>query len=365
MSKYIKKHIKKILALLLTFLILLGLFSNYSYIIYSPGPTLDVLGKIDQSTYLVGIDGKDRKAYSGQLHLTTVSQEGGPGRYLSGLRLLSAFFDDEEEIKSLEEVYPSNVTREEIDNFNKSQMSLSQQNALVAALNQIGKPPVTDVNISGVDKSSSFYGKAQKGDKILSLETSQKKVLATNSKDFYDLLAQTPKGTSIKMQVKRNNEIVTLEGKTLPASVDSVNGTKGSRLGIYLDAKYEFPEKVKFAIKDIGGPSAGLMFSLSIMNILSNEDFIGNNKIAGTGTISPNGVVGPIGGVRFKILGTKHQNIKWFLLPEYNCKEALEKPVDGVRLIPVGDLGQAKEVVTSIKSGKTDNLPKCETIVKK
>lgn len=359
MTKISKKSYKVIFMIIATVLVLVGLFSNYSYVIYSPGPTLDTLGKIDQDTYLITIDGKPRKETKAELHMTTVSQQGGPDRYVSGLNLITAWLDDEKEIEKAEKVYPQNVTREQIDTFNKTQMSMSQQNAVVAALYELGKNPISELKIKEADKSSSFYKLVEKGDEILSISTNSLTASGSNAKEFYDLLANTEPKTPITMEIKRKGEVIKLEGKTIPPAENSTNGMKGSRLGIFLESNYKFDDKIQFALKEIGGPSAGLIFSLSIIELLSDENILGDEKIAGTGTMSPNGKVGPIGGIRFKLIGAKKQNIKWFIMPKSNCTEAMEKPVEGIRSIPVETLKEALEVVEKIKNKQTQNLPVC------
>ena len=353
------KKICKIFAILIVILmVIIGLFTNYSYVIYSAGPTLNTLGKIDENNYLIQIVGQKRKEAKGQLHLTTVSQEGGPDSYINGIRLIKAWFDDEEDIKPYENVFPKNVTQKQINAFNKAQMLMSQQSAIVSAFSQIGKVVNSEITVNDITKDSSFYKKLQKGDKILSIET-VRKASASNVKDFYDLLAQTKPGSNIRMEIMRKNKTLIFDGKTLKPIDGAVNGNRGSRLGVVLETKYDFPEKIKFTLSDIGGPSAGLMFSLAILDIISPKPFLGNVNIAGTGTISPNGYVGEIGGVKYKILGAKKENIKWFLLPKENCSEAMKANIKGVRLIPVEKIEQAKKAVENISAGKTGSLPKC------
>lgn len=114
---------------------------------------------------------------------------------------------------------------------------------------------------------------------------------------------------------------------------------------------YHLPYKVSIDSGDIGGPSAGLMFALSIYNRLSPVDITHGHKIAGTGTIDINGNVGPIGGVHQKIVGAAESGAQYFFVPAYchpeqhaigDCNKEEAKPYPpGITVVPVNTLQEA------------------------
>jgi PDZ domain-containing protein len=119
------------------------------------------------------------------------------------------------------------------------------------------------------------------------------------------------------------------------------------------------PAKVKVNLRlgNVGGPSAGLMFSLGIIDKLSTENITGGKNIAGTGTIDDNGKVGEVGGVPLKMLSAKHDGATVFLLPKGECSEAERARPDGLKLIPVSTLDGALAALKALREG--GKVPSC------
>jgi PDZ domain-containing protein len=112
--------------------------------------------------------------------------------------------------------------------------------------------------------------------------------------------------------------------------------------------------------EDIGGPSAGLIFSLAVYDTLTPGPLTGGNDVAGTGSIDSDGKVGPIGGIRQKMFGAKDAGADWFLAPEANCSEVVGHVPDGLRVFAVSSFDEALEVVRAIGEGEaTDGFPSC------
>ena len=106
-----------------------------------------------------------------------------------------------------------------------------------------------------------------------------------------------------------------------PTIIDGVQ-----RVGIRIGTGFELPFDVSVNIDDsIGGPSAGLMFSLAIYDTLTPGSLTGGQIVAGTGTIDEQGNVGPIGGIQQKIVGAREAGAQLFLVPPDNCADALER----------------------------------------
>ena len=112
-------------------------------------------------------------------------------------------------------------------------------------------------------------------------------------------------------------------------------------LGIgVLDAPWA-PFTVDFNLANIGGPSAGLMFSLAVVDKLTTGDLNDGKFVAGTGTITGDGKVGPIGGITHKMLAAQEAGATIFLVPADNCEEAKTAHDDGLELVKVENLDQA------------------------
>ncbi len=118
------------------------------------------------------------------------------------------------------------------------------------------------------------------------------------------------------------------------------------------------PFTVSFNLADVGGPSAGLMFSLAVVDKLSPGALNGGMHVAGTGTIDSDGVVGPIGGITHKLTAAAEGGAELFLVPADNCAEALSDTPDGIRLIKVETLEGAIDALASVTSG--GDAPTCE-----
>ncbi|WP_344885045.1 YlbL family protein [Allokutzneria multivorans] len=117
------------------------------------------------------------------------------------------------------------------------------------------------------------------------------------------------------------------------------------------------PIKVSVGIKDIGGPSAGLIFALTVVAKLTPGDLLKGKSVAGTGEIAPDGAVGGIGGIRMKMIAAKEIGATAFLSPAANCEEALQTVPDGLRLVKVSTLTEAVSALTALGEGR--DAPSC------
>ncbi|MBT1172800.1 Lon protease [Bifidobacterium sp. MA2] len=117
--------------------------------------------------------------------------------------------------------------------------------------------------------------------------------------------------------------------------------------------------KVSMHVDDIGGPSAGMMYTLGLIDKLTPEDETGGATIAGTGTIDAKGKVGAIGGIRLKMIGAKRDGATWFLAPKSNCDEVVGHVPSGLRDVSVSTLDEAYAALVAIGRGKGETLPHC------
>ena len=134
-------------------------------------------------------------------------------------------------------------------------------------------------------------------------------------------------------------------------------------LGTHPDRDYGYPRSrrastrpwapftIDFNLANIGGPSAGLMFSLAVVDKLTTGDLNGAKFVAGTGTINGDGKVGPIGGITHKMLAAHEAGATVFLVPADNCDEAKSAHEDGLDLVKVETLGQAVDALKALSAG--------------
>jgi len=120
---------------------------------------------------------------------------------------------------------------------------------------------------------------------------------------------------------------------------------------------FKFPFPVTISVGDIGGPSAGLMFALGIIDKLTPMDLTGGKFIAGTGEITGGGQVQPIGGIQQKMVGARDAGATIFLTPAANCPDTKGAVPAGLRLVKVSTLAQAVTYLEAIKAGQA--VPSC------
>ncbi|GAA1286799.1 PDZ domain-containing protein [Brachybacterium alimentarium] len=322
------------------------------YVIERPGPAIDVLGEYDEEQILT-IDGAETYATDGSLMMTTVSVDGGPGYRVTPVEVVASWFDRSSSVLPREALFPEGQTREQTALTNTVAMTTSQQGAVAVALGELGIDYDPVVMIAGVEQGAPAEGTLEAGDVVLSVDGET----ASDVTGFQELVRATPEGEAIPMRVRRGDEELDLE---VPA--ETVDGAP--RMGVALDIGYDFPLDVDIAVGDIGGPSAGTMFSLSVYDELTPGALTGGHRIAGTGTLSEDGTVGAIGGIRQKMVGADEQDAEFFLAPSTNCDEVVGYEPDGLDVVAVSDFDGALEAVETIaESGSTAGLPTCDDVV--
>lgn len=338
------------ISLITTGLLLAGLMVVPApYAIKSPGPTKDTLGEVN-SEELIQISNADTYESTGELRLTTVGVSGGPGYPVNFAQVIRSWIDPTKAVYPIETVFPQNFTQEEIAEENAVAMTTSQQNATYAALKELGYPIKSTLIAQGTTHESHARGIIEQGDIIKSLN-------GEPITDYESLLAQLdemPPMTSITMDLTNDGEDRAVTFTTM----ENPEGD-GSRLGIALKLEFDFPVDVEIKIDNIGGPSAGMIFALGIMDRLTKPDEANGHVIAGTGTMNPAGTVGPIGGIRQKLYGAQRDGANYFLAPESNCDEVINNVPDGLQVIAVETLEDAWTAVIAIGADAAQDLPAC------
>lgn len=345
------------ISMLATFLLLSGLMVVPSpYVVKSPGPTRDTLGEVNAEN-LISIDGTTYDS-TGQLRLTTVGVAGGPGYRVNFAQVLRGWLDSSRAVYPVETVFPKNVSQDEIDQQNQAEMVSSQEEATYAALTELGYDVTTIIKVQEVLQGSPLLSMLEQGDQMVKLNGT-----AIESYDqllsMLDLIAPE---SEVTLAVLRNGSEHSFTVKTLSNETKDAQGNvtgKGSRLGVALKLEFDFPVAVDIRIEDIGGPSAGTMFALGIMEQLTQGDQTNGHIIAGTGTIDTQGKVGAIGGIQQKMHGALRDGAQYFLAPATNCDEVVGAVPDGLQVVKVSTLAEAWTAVEKIGQDDAEALPTC------
>ncbi len=312
------------------------------YIIYQPGSAEEVKPMI---TVKEG-DSTER----GTFMMTTVSAS-----YANiALLALSSFNPNAEVDKKQSRL--GDKSKEEYAAEQLFYMSDSQSSAVEAAYEEAHIPYqiLTEylfVFSTPKDASNSQY--FQPGDKVLEL----------NSEPILDtvylasLLKSKKVGDIVSVKLERAGHVL-VEKVPLVSIKDSEPNTTRSGLGIMIGTMQKVTSKdpkkqVEFVSTKVGGPSAGLMFTMEIYNQLTPGDLTKGYRVAGTGTISADGTVGPIGGVKHKIVAADREKAQLFFVPKENYDEAKAKAEEigtQIKLIPVSTLQDALKYMEQIHS---------------
>jgi PDZ domain-containing protein len=308
------------------------------YVALGPGPTFDTLGTDGDGKEIIGIDGRTERRPTGHLNLTTVSVR-------DRLDLLTAFrgwVDPRISVVPREEIYPPGRSEQEVDEVSSEQFAESQSSAEFVALGELGYPQ--QVVIQAVPAGSPSAGKLAPKDVVVSVDG--RRVLGYN--DVSGVLTRLPPGATVAVGYLRDGRPYTARVVTGEAS-----DREGAALGIVLTLQRKAPFTVTIGLSaSIGGPSAGLMFALGILEKVGDEELTGGRFIAGTGTIDFSGKVGPIGGIQLKMIAAREQGATVFLVPKDNCADALQRPPAGLQLVKVETLAGALDALRKIRAGR-------------
>ncbi|WGW10521.1 PDZ domain-containing protein [Saxibacter everestensis] len=332
--------------LTLVLIVTLSMF-KIPYVIETPGPTVNTLGTVDGQK-LINIAGHQTFPTDGNLDLLTVAVSGGPNSDLGFNNVLGSWFNQKHAVVPAEAVYPAGVSSEDIKEVNTAEMSSSQETAIAAALANLKIAYTTKLTVSGFSPDSPAEGKVAENDVI----TAAGGKPVTSLTGLQAVVAASD-GNPVPITVERDggNQVVNVTPKKNDGKY---------QLGVLLTPDYTFPFEVSIKLENIGGPSAGTMFALGIVDTLTPGAMTGGEHIAGTGTIDTDGEVGPIGGIRQKLYGAKSAGAEYFLAPADNCDEVVDHVPEGLQVIRVETLDDARTAVETIGSGgRTGDLPAC------
>ncbi|MFJ4207127.1 PDZ domain-containing protein [Paenarthrobacter sp. NPDC089675] len=318
------------------------------YVVESAGPTFNTLGQ-DGDKPVITISGRQSFPAKGNLDLTTVVMSGGPKTPATIFEVFRAWLDKSKAVYPEELIYPKGTTAEQTVQQGEIAMETSQENAVAAALRELDIPFEQRLTVAGLSDGSPSQGKLKEGDRLTSING---KAITSMSVIQSELSAGA--GAPVAVVVDRNGTAVT----------ETVTPTKNANdryvLGVLLSSDFTFPFDVKISLDNVGGPSAGMMFALGIVDSLTPGDMTGGRHVAGTGTITPDGAVGAIGGIAQKMIGARQHGATMFLAPAANCADVVGHVPDGLQVVKVETLADATAAVERLGSGKdTSGLPTC------
>jgi PDZ domain-containing protein len=322
------------------------------YVTMNPGPTVNVFGRSSDKP-IIAVQGHRTYPTKGDLRLTTVSVT-NPGSTIRLGDALSAWFDRTRAVYPRDVIYPPDESPEDVEQRNSVDMVSSQDTAIAAALTELGYKLPEQIEVLDVTEGSPADGKLKTRDRILGVDGTK----ITEVQQVSRTIQAAGVGKPVDFVVRRGDRTrrFTIISK---ASPDDPNV---ARVGVQIGTGYDFPFDVSVRLgEQIGGPSAGLIFSLGVYDTLTPGSLTGGTDVAGTGTIDERGDVGSIGGIQQKIVAAADAGAKIFLVPPGNCDsaEAVDVTRDEIKLVKAETMHSAVVSLRAYARDKDADLPAC------
>lgn len=352
MSTHARRHLSSRARVLLVsvtsvlVLLAVALLMPVPFVKLAPGPTFNVIGDHDGQP-VIKISGTTTYPVTGELDMTTVLESGGPRGGLTFVDAVASWFSSSNAVLPRELMYPDDVSGTDVKAKQTAMFSSAESNATAAALSYLKMPVSTKIVVSAVWADSPADGILEARDEILTIDGTT--IAAADQ--VRTLVQAKPIGTEFAITVLRDGEAgaknVDVTLTSAPNPTDDTKPYIGISVGEYYSA--DFP--IAFTLDTVGGPSAGLMFTLGLIDKLSPDDLAAGKHIAGTGTIDAEGKVGPIGGIRQKLAGASKAGAELFLMPKSHCAEAAGHIPDGLTVTPVETVTDAVEALRAWAKG--------------
>jgi PDZ domain-containing protein len=344
---------------LFVILVVLATVLPVPYILLVPGPVTDTLGSIpgakpNTTTPVVSVSGTQTYPTGGHIYLTTVGVVPGTCDHQPTLfQTLRAWLNKTEAVEPQQVQCPPNESPGDVQKANEHDMSQSQQDAITAALLQLGYPTTTrELTVSDVSSDVPAAKVLRVGDGVVAIDGHPINGLTP----LRAQLATHKPGDTVALTIDRGGQRKDVSVKTVAAP-----GTHRPIIGFTPDLRATFKDvHVKIGIDpaEVGGPSAGLAFTLGIVDQLTQGELTGGKTVAVTGTIDGFGHVGPIGGIQQKIAGAKAAGATIFLAPASECEDARAVAPSSMTLVKVTTLQGALDALDALTSG-SGSVPHC------
>lgn len=238
------------------------------------------------------------------------------------------------------------VSKNQFSRYNRDLMNASKETAVVVALRHLGFP-VPERGQGGlvgiVENGSPAEGRLKPGDVIVGVD-GRSTQLAT---EVVDAIRARKPGERVRLDVREPTGTARAEEITLT----SRPGREAGFLGVSVmtkDQSFDYPFEVKIGSADIGGPSAGLAFTLGVLDTLTPGELTGEKRVAATGTMELDGRVGEVGGVAQKVQAVKAARIEYFLVPPGEFDEAVANAGKTTKIVRVASLSEALAAVARL-----------------
>lgn len=335
------------------------------YAAQGPGPVFDVLSDVDgQSIIAVSGSAADKETSKGEFDMTTVAVQ----HNLTLPQVIALWLDPDNDIVPIEAVFPPGQTQDEVEEENKAAFTESEANATSAALSHLGLP--TEVTVAYTVPGSPADGKLREDDVIVTVDGAA----VSKPEEVRDAIAAKAPGDEVTLAVKPAAVVKHEKEQSSGSDAKSASDVKASTanttsvkvtlaenpdnpeaalLGVGMGTQSAGDTEVEYQLSGIGGPSAGLMMTLGVIDKLSPGDLTGGRHIAGTGTIDARGNVGEIGGITHKISAARDAGAEMFFVPAGNCTEALTGDNGDMKLVKVSTLDDALGVLANPETAQS------------
>ena len=318
------------------------------FVTLAPGPVFDILGEVDDEPVL-SVQGARTYPTTGRLDMTTVSETGGTsGSVLLG-EAMWAWLNPDLTVQPVSARY-GDADLSQLDQQNKAVFDASSSVALAAAADYLGRPVDSRVVVSAVEAGAPAAGILEPGDEVRTVEGA---AVATAA-EVVQIMGETAPGDEIGLGIVHDGapeEVAVVAG-------ERPDGGSGGYLGVLLSDLFGSDFTVEVALTGIGGPSAGLVFALGIVDEMTPRALMDGRHVAGTGAIEADGTVTAIGGIDKKLTGAAEAGAELFLAPRSNCADVAGRVPDGLTVAAVGTLEEAVDAVGAWTARAAD-LPGC------
>ena len=310
-------------------------FMKLPYYAQWPGP-------VEEVSDLITVEGGPAVyELNGGVYMLTVSL-----REVNAFELAQGWLDPEVDLVEREAIRPEGVTPEQYRRASLAMMDGSKDAAVAAALSYLGwEYGVTGegVLVASVMEGSPADGRLEAGDVIVEVGGAG----AAAMEDGVEAIRAKQVGDPVRLTVQRGGRVMEVEVILAEHPDEPGRPMVGFEPRTYRPS-LDLPFEIEIETRGKGGPSAGVMYALTLVDMLTEEDLVGGNIVAGTGTISADGGVGPIGGVRQKVAAAQAAGARHVLVPDLNYEEAVTARREGVEIHPVSTLEEAVGVLEGL-----------------
>ncbi len=331
-------------------LVIAGLTMPVPYVTLVPGPVYNTIGTAPKSDKpLIKVTGRRSFAPSGHLDLVTVAVT-DPDNSPTLFGAIAAWLNPHQAVVPEQVLYPPTESTQQVTEQQSQEMQTSQNHAVVAALRHLDIPVHTAVAVGHISPGTPAAQKLKPGDVIVAVDGQH----VSSADSLRKLISMRKPGKTVRLTVRRGGHERTINVDTIAASKTSHRAI----VGFLPTVKPQFPFTIRFGLRGVGGPSAGLMYTLGVIDKLTPGDLTDGRFVAGTGTITSSGKVGKIGGIEQKVVAARRNGATIFMTPAANCAAAKSSAPKGLRLVKVRTLDDALSALHRLKSGN-DSVPSC------